>query len=87
MPHRQVGPLVDALERVLGRHVAQLPERWRLERYVSQNYMGLFVEESQASLLKTLTAQLARELARLSEYGRGRAGQVSGIHVLGGCHS
>ncbi|XP_037086318.1 protein UBASH3A homolog [Pollicipes pollicipes] len=62
--HRQVGLLVDTLERTAGRCLAQLPDRWRLERYVSQNYMGLFIEEAQADVLKKMTAQLARELAR-----------------------
>ena len=59
--------MADTLERVVSWHLSQLPDRWQLERYVSQNYMGLFLNDGQADVLKKMTAQLSRELARHSQ--------------------
>ena len=67
VPHHLVGALADTVERVAGWHLPQTPDTWQLERYVSQNYMGLFLDEAQSELLKKLTGQLARELARQSQ--------------------
>ncbi|KAF0308340.1 Protein UBASH3A [Amphibalanus amphitrite] len=64
VPHHLVTAAAEALDQVVACHLAQLPDRWPLERYVSQNYMGLFLNDGQADVLKKMTAQLARELGR-----------------------
>ncbi|XP_043215535.1 protein UBASH3A homolog [Amphibalanus amphitrite] len=64
VPHHLVTAAAEALDQVVACHLAQLPDRWPLERYVSQNYMGLFLNDGQADVLKKMTAQLARELDR-----------------------
>jgi len=64
-PDRLVADMVDLLYRVVESERRRLPHPLRLESYVSPNFMGFFVEEEGAQVLKTMAGRFVDGLASM----------------------
>lgn len=68
VPDDAVPKVTGVLDEVVAEReaVARIANHIELETYVSQNFMGLFVEQAQADYLKNLATLFAKKLAQLS---------------------
>lgn len=57
--------MVEILERLVKQGMPPVPHL-RLETYVSPNFMGFFMDETSASVIKDVTVQFTKELESLS---------------------
>lgn len=67
-PDRLVADMVDLLYRVVESERRRLPHPLRLESYVSPNFMGFFVEEEGAQVLKTMAGRFVDGLASMGQF-------------------
>ena len=56
---------MSLLERITEDENQPIPEI-RLETYISQNFMGFFLNQDSAEVIKVMASRFARELAQIS---------------------
>lgn len=56
---------MSLLERIAEHENQPIPEL-RLETYISQNFMGFFLNQDSAEVIKVVASRFARELAQIS---------------------
>ncbi|KAK7083298.1 Ubiquitin-associated and SH3 domain-containing protein B [Halocaridina rubra] len=61
--------LVSALKEVVHNIMSALPSALTLDKYISPNYMGLFLNDQQADILKKLAVTFVKEVAHLCTAG------------------
>ncbi|XP_068206021.1 ecdysteroid-phosphate phosphatase isoform X3 [Palaemon carinicauda] len=72
--------LVSALKEVVHSIMTALPSSLTLDKYISPNYMGLFLNDHQADILKKLAVTYVKEVAHLFE-----AGCYDKVEVMAAC--
>ncbi|XP_066944427.1 ecdysteroid-phosphate phosphatase isoform X1 [Macrobrachium rosenbergii] len=72
--------LVSALKEVVHSIMPALPSSLTLDKYISPNYMGLFLNDQQADILKKLAVTYVKEVAHLFE-----AGCYDKVEVMAAC--
>ncbi|XP_071547938.1 ecdysteroid-phosphate phosphatase isoform X2 [Panulirus ornatus] len=72
--------LVSALKDVVHSILPSLPSSLTLDKYISPNYMGLFLNDQQAEILKKLAVAYVKEVAHLFE-----AGCYDKLEVMAAC--
>ena len=60
--------LVATLKDVVHSIAPALPSSLTLDKYISPNYMGLFLNDQQADVLKKLAVTYVKEVAHMSKY-------------------
>lgn len=60
--------LVSVLKEVVHSLMPSFPTSLTLDKYISPNYMGLFLTEHQEELLKKLAISFVKEASHLCEY-------------------
>ncbi|XP_042237584.1 protein UBASH3A homolog isoform X1 [Homarus americanus] len=72
--------LVAALKEVVHSIMPSLPSSLTLDKYISPNYMGLFLNDQQADILKKLAVTYVKEVAHMFE-----AGCYDKLEVMAAC--
>ncbi|XP_069957026.1 ecdysteroid-phosphate phosphatase-like isoform X3 [Cherax quadricarinatus] len=72
--------LVAALKDVVHSIMPSLPTNLTLDKYISPNYMGLFLNDQQADILKKLAVTYVKEVAHMFE-----AGCYDKLEVMAAC--
>lgn len=65
VPDSAVPSIVSLLERIAEHENQPIPEL-RLETYISQNFMGFFLNQDSAEVIKVVASRFARELAQIN---------------------
>ncbi|EFX80352.1 hypothetical protein DAPPUDRAFT_318481 [Daphnia pulex] len=65
VPDSSVPSIVSLLERITEHENHPIPEL-RLETYISQNFMGFFLNQDSAEVIKVMAFRFARELAQIN---------------------
>ena len=63
-----VTALKDVIERFLSSN--RIPHTLKLEKYISPNYMGLFLNDVQTEIFKNVNLQFIQEISNLGKYCR-----------------
>lgn len=67
VPDSVVPTIVNLLERTIQQGSQPIHEI-RLETYISQNFMGFFLNQESAEVIKAMASRFARELAQIGIY-------------------
>lgn len=81
VPDSTVPNIVSLLERVV-EHGKQPIGELRLETYISQNFMGFFLNEDSAEVIKSTASRFTRELSQISMLGIVLLGHTTSVTIL-----